>query len=104
MAGNQNSQSENQQSRIHAIVEGRVQGVGFRAYTQRQTEFHNLTGWVRNRWNGTVEVIAEGQRDNLNKFIKTIERGPFSGTTRKVVVEWGMPSGEFSYFNIRMTG
>ena len=91
-------------SRLHAKIQGRVQGVGFRAFTQRNAEILGLKGWVRNRWNGSVELVAEGPQANLDELVKILRRGPFSGTTRKVEVEWHQPSGEFTYFHIRRTG
>lgn len=90
--------------RLHAIVKGRVQGVGFRAFTQRNAVTNNLTGWVRNRWNGTVEVVAEGQRPSLEALLQAIQRGPYPGTTRNVKVDWQLATGEFNSFRIRMTG
>jgi acylphosphatase len=90
--------------RLHAIIEGRVQGVGFRAFTQRNAVLFNLTGWVRNRWNGTVEVVAEGPRPDLNKFLGTLRRGPRMGTSRGVKFDWQRGKGEFSSFRVRMTG
>jgi acylphosphatase len=88
---------------LHAIVEGRVQGVGFRAFVQRYAVQYRLTGWVRNRWNGTVEVLAEGSRPDLEKFLQALQRGPFSGTTRQVKSDWRDASGQFSSFRIRIT-
>jgi len=104
MAEDKNNPVEKKFARIHVTVEGRVQGVGFRSFVQRNAINYELSGWVRNRWNGTVELIAEGKWENLIYFIKIIERGPFSGTTKKVVVDWNEPSEEFINFNIRMTG
>ncbi len=51
--------------RLHAIVEGHVHGVGFRAFVIRRASSLGVTGWVRNRWDGTVEVVAEGERPDL---------------------------------------
>lgn len=90
-------------TRIHAIVKGRVQGVGFRAYTQRHAVFYELTGWVRNRWNGTVELVAEGRKSNVEQFLQMIGRGPFHGTTQDVIVDWIDPTGEFKSFRVRMS-
>ena len=91
------------QARLHAIVEGRVQGVGFRYFTQERATFLGLTGWVRNRWNGTVELIAEGARTDLEILLKAIQRGPHAGTTQNVRFDWLEFTGEFSAFRIRQT-
>jgi len=89
--------------RLHAIVAGRVQGVGFRYFTQERATFLGLTGWVRNRWNGTVEVIAEGSKADIEVLLKTIQRGPRMGTTQNVKFDWLEATGEFSSFRIRQT-
>jgi len=89
--------------RLHAIVEGRVQGVGFRYFTQERAVFLGLTGWVRNRWNGTVEIIAEGSKADIEVFLKTIQRGPRVGTTQNVKFDWLEATGEFGSFQIRQT-
>jgi acylphosphatase len=90
--------------RLHATVEGRVQGVGFRYFTQENAIKLGLTGWVRNRWNGTVEIVAEGSREELEKLLQAIGRGPRAGTTQDVKFDWLTASGEFKRFRVRMTG
>ena len=89
---------------MHAVVEGRVQGVGFRAFTQRNAVLLGLTGWVRNRWNGTVEVVAEGPRPDLERFLGAIRRGPRAGTSLEVKYDWHVATAGFSSFSIKMTG
>lgn len=89
--------------RLQAIVEGRVQGVGFRYFTQRQAMQLNLTGWVRNRWEGTVEVVAEGSRAQVEKLLQAIGRGPHAGTTRNVKFDFQEATGEFNAFQVRRT-
>ena len=89
--------------RLHAIVEGRVQGVGFRYFTQERAVFLGLTGWVRNRWNGTVELVAEGPKADLETLLRAIQRGPRAGTTQNVKVDWLETAGEFRSFQIRRT-
>jgi acylphosphatase len=90
--------------RLHATVSGRVQGVGFRAFTQRVAVNLDLFGWVRNRWDGTVEVVAEGSQPSLEKLLRFLQRGPYPGTTSQVQYDWMPASGEFSTFRIKMTG
>lgn len=89
--------------RLHTIVEGRVQGVGFRYFTQERAVFLGLTGWVRNRWNGTVELVAEGPKADLGTLLKAIQRGPRAGTTQNVKVDWLEAAGEFNSFQIWRT-
>ena len=95
---------DNQTSRLHARVTGRVQGVGFRYFVQVNASQLNITGWVRNRWNGSVEVLAEGVRGDLETLLQAIGRGPRPGTTREVQSDWHPATGEFSSFRIRRTG
>jgi len=89
--------------RLHAIVKGRVQGVGFRAFTQQIAITNQLVGWVRNRWDGSVEVVAEGSREDLESFLKKLQRGPRAWTAETVNYDWQGATGEFSYFRVRMT-
>jgi acylphosphatase len=95
--------SESHQARLHAIVEGRVQGVGFRAFVLERALELGLTGWVRNRWDGTVEVVAEGQKPVLEKLLTGLNRGPHVYTTSSVRSEWLSATGEFTRFQVRMT-
>jgi acylphosphatase len=95
--------SEQEIQRLYAIVEGRVQGVGFRYFTQERAVFLGLTGWVRNRWNGTVELVAEGPRADLEILLQAIRRGPRAGTTQNLKWDWQEGTGEFRTFYIRRT-
>jgi len=62
--------------RRHFRVEGQVQGVGFRAFTAKIANQLGLAGWVRNRLDGSVESIAEGNADGLQALIHALHRGP----------------------------
>jgi len=63
---------------FHAIVQGKVQGVGFRYYTVKEAEKMNLKGWVKNLRSGEVEVWAEGTQEKLKHFYEWLQRGPGS--------------------------
>lgn len=89
--------------RLHARVEGRVQGVGFRYFVLDNAQPLGITGWVRNRWDGSVEVLAEGTKEVLENLLATIQRGPRRHTTTDVQVEWLDAKGEFRSFRIRRT-
>jgi acylphosphatase len=93
--------NETTPARLHAIVHGLVQGVNFRANTQREAVRLNLTGWVTNRWDGTVETVAEGPRPALEQFERYLYRGPSMARVERVEVEYGTATGTFSGFNIR---
>lgn len=90
-------------ARLHAVIEGTVQGVGFRKFVQENANRLNLTGWVRNRWDGTVEVTAEGHRQDLEKLLQALRRGPRASTVSGVRPEWREANGEFEYFKVKMT-
>lgn len=88
-------------ARLHAVVKGRVQGVYFRATTQREAVARGLTGWVRNRWDGSVEVVAEGRRAALESFEVFLHQGPPSAQVTHVEITYSAATGEFSGFYVR---
>lgn len=87
-------------ARIHLIVEGRVQGVGFRYFVAEEAISLGVLGWVRNCWDGTVEVMAEGERTILEKFVNVVQRGPRSAYVAQVKESWEKPTGEFKDFRV----
>jgi acylphosphatase len=87
--------------RLRAVVRGRVQGVFFRGFTERSAAALGLRGWVRNRSDGGVEVLAEGPRADLLSFLEAIQRGPSPARVDAVEAEWLEASGEFPDFRIR---
>ena len=95
--------AENDLSRLHASVEGRVQGVGFRYFVVEKAQSLGLTGWVRNRWDDTVEVTAEGTRSDLETLLKYLQRGPTAASVAKVQSEWEEATGEFRSFWVKAT-
>lgn len=90
--------------RLHAIIKGRVQGVGFRAFVYDQASRLPITGWVRNTYDGDVEVTAEGARSDLELLLEALHRGPRGSFVLKVIEDWTESSGEFSKFQIIMWG
>jgi len=87
--------------RLHAYIYGRVQGVGFRYFTEKRADLYGLTGWVRNLPDGRVEVIAEGDEMLLREFLEDLKKGPPLAKVEKVEVYWEEPTGEFTDFYIR---
>ena len=83
---------------------GEVQGVGFRYYALSQAESLGLTGWVRNRADGSVEVLAEGSRPELEAFVDALWKGPSGASVRNVHMEWGPASGTFERFQVTFFG
>ena len=90
----------NEPGRVHLIVEGRVQGVGFRYFTYETALRLGVAGWVRNRWDESVEVCAEGERAVLENFVEQVGRGPRSAFVTRLNVEWQPATGEFNGFRI----
>jgi acylphosphatase len=88
--------------RLQAIVRGRVQGVGFRFFTQREADALNLTGWVANRHERSVEVVAEGPRDTLERFLQALQRGPASSHVTDVQHEFLPATHEFDEFRVEL--
>ena len=87
-------------ARAHLIVSGRVQGVYFRAETQKAAAIFGLHGWVRNKRDGTVEAIVEGSKKDVMSLINWCKTGPPLSRVEKVDVDWQACHGEFSEFDI----
>jgi acylphosphatase len=88
-------------ARLHLIVSGRVQGVGFRFSAYDEAKELALAGWVRNIAGGEVEIVAEGSRENLQMLAAWAHLGPPSAHVTQVREEWLEFTGEFSEFRIR---
>jgi acylphosphatase len=88
------------QKRIHLVVRGRVQGVFFRASTQREAKRLGLTGWVKNRPDGGVEIVAEGEEDQVKDLLVWAQHGPSTARVEKIDTRWRSYTGEFSEFRI----
>jgi acylphosphatase len=87
---------------LHAVVQGDVQGVGFRYFVQRRAQENGLAGWVRNRPDGSVELHAEGDRAALERLLAQVSRGPGLAAVERVVPEWdGDGGGGLQGFSIR---
>ena len=87
-------------SRAHVFVEGRVQGVFFRSETREAARQYNLTGWVRNLYDGRVEAVFEGEEEDVEKMIAWCHEGPPYAVVRNVEVNRGALKGEFDTFSI----
>ena len=87
--------------RIQVMISGDVQGVFFRISSQDKANELNLTGWVKNIFNNAVEIIAEGEREELSKFTGWLQLGPPNATIEKISIEWSeQPDRQFSSFEI----
>ncbi len=86
--------------RVHIYVSGRVQGVGFRAFVQHTAQTMNLTGWVKNLYDGRVEVLTEGLEDDINALIDMLKEGPIGSRVDSVDVNWEKYQGGQENFRI----
>ena len=84
---------------LHVTVEGRVQGVGFRAYVAREARDRGLKGWVRNRLDGCVEAVFMGEEEDVQSMIVACHRGPRVSLVRDVKTEMH-PLGEWRGFDV----
>lgn len=87
--------------RVHAVVTGRVQGVGFRFTTVDQARRLGVQGWVRNRSDGSVEVEAEGPRPALEALVRFLHDGPRGAWVEHVAVTWEGHRGDLGAFHAR---
>lgn len=86
--------------RLIATVQGRVQGVAFRDYTQQQATRLKVTGWVTNLPDGGVKVVAEGEEETLQQFERWLHRGSPAARVEQVEVQWAEATGEFGRFHV----
>lgn len=99
---NQETTSGSSLVRAHIWVKGRVQAVGFRAHVEYSArQIGGLTGWVRNVGYDTVEAVAEGERDSVERLIGAMKQGPRGSRVDEAKVEWEAPTGEFDQFGVR---
>ncbi len=90
-----------EKARAHVLVKGRVQGVLFRAATRDEARLRGVRGWVRNRSDGSVEAIFEGERKKVEEMIEFCHYGPPAARVSSVEVRWEEYTGEFKDFYIR---
>jgi len=88
-------------ARLRMVVSGRVQGVFFRGAAATQARALRIVGYARNRDDGTVEIVAEGDRNALGILAAWAARGPTSARVEDVQIEWSEPLDEFDEFRIR---
>ena len=85
----------------HLAISGRVQGVGFRFYMERKARELGIAGWVRNRRDGSVESVVQGEPGAVDRMITWARQGPASAVVAEVKVSEG--EGEFGRFEVRPT-
>jgi len=85
---------------IRCIVKGKVQGVFYRDFVAKHARHLAITGFVKNLPNFTVEVVAQGYPDKLEKLVTHLRKGPFTAKVSDVEVEWREPSKEMKTFDV----
>jgi acylphosphatase len=89
--------------RLTARFRGTVQGVGFRFTTVRLAQRFDVAGYVRNERDGSVTVVAEGRRDELDAFLNAVRTSSLGGYIRGEETAWGPAEGAFAEFDVRYT-
>jgi acylphosphatase len=87
-------------NQVHLFISGFVQGVGFRYFVRRNAKILGLTGWTRNLSDRRVEIVAQGEKEKLEEFIKICSKGPFLSEIKSVSIEHGEAEEKFSGFEI----
>ena len=86
--------------RAHVIISGRVQGVCYRMETHRAAKSIGVSGWVKNRLDGTVEAVFEGDKEQVNQIIEWCRKGPTLARVSNIEIGWESVTGEFRDFDI----
>ncbi len=87
--------------RVRISIDGRVQGVGFRYFVLKQAGVHGIKGFVRNLYNGRVEIDAEGESDSLNRFLIDCRKGSNMARVDEFIVQ-DVPNFGFSRFSVKI--
>jgi acylphosphatase len=88
-------------TRAEIVIEGLVQGVGFRYFVSRHAEQLQLSGEVKNQPDGSVSILVEGSRSSVEALIAEVKVGPRSAQVRDLQIKWDKPRHEFAGFRIR---
>lgn len=90
-----------ERARVHLKIVGKVQGVFFRAFVEKAANDLQLAGYVKNQEDGSVEVVAEGEKPALEQLIKECKKGPAWASIEDVNVIWEAYKGEFGNFVVK---
>lgn len=85
---------------LHLMIHGKVQGVFFRKFVKKTADSLGLNGWVRNNPEGTVELIAEGSEEDLEKLLEKCREGPDAANVEGINADWKEYTGKFRKFSI----
>ena len=92
--------AESSNARLHAVVRGYVQGVGYRYFVLDRAREARLVGWVRNCTDGSVECLAEGPRPALERLLEDLHHGPYPAKVAGVDADWQRPRGDLRRFDV----
>jgi acylphosphatase len=95
------NESSEKMANAHAVISGYVQGVGYRWWVMRKAKQYDLKGYVRNLYDGDVEVEVEGNRSMIIDFVKELRIGPTSASITGANIQWGHYQGKYKGFEIK---
>jgi acylphosphatase len=84
----------------HIFISGTVQGIGFRYFVKSNAKWLKIHGWVKNTANAGVEVLAQGEKERIEKLISLCNKGPFLAQVKSVEVKWGKEEEQFEDFKV----
>lgn len=87
--------------RVHVVVKGRVQGVAFRAHVEYHALQIGVAGWVRNLGSDSVETVAEGTREKIERFVNMVKKGSQLSRVDEATVEYEEPTGQLTGFHVK---
>lgn len=87
--------------RAHVVVEGVVQGVGYRYFVMKQGRALGLSGFVQNLPDGSVEAVIEGDENDIAVMIREMKNGPFMARVDNLHLDWGEFTGKFLGFSVQ---
>ena len=99
---NGRSKGSERMASAHVVISGLVQGVGYRWFVTRKAKEYNLTGYVKNLYNGDVEVEAEGQKAMILDFVRDLRVGPRSGHVTDMKIDWDEYKGRYGSFEVKL--
>jgi acylphosphatase len=87
--------------RAEIVVNGLVQGVGFRYFVMREAQKLELKGFVKNLYSGEVLTVIEGEKANAEEMVRKLKVGPIHASVKSFKVDWQTPKNEFKDFEVK---
>ena len=89
-------------ARVHAVISGEVQGVGYRYFVKRLAAELDINGWVKNNTDGTVELEAEGEKEKLSQYLQRLKTEHSYASIESVETKWLPFENKYSNFSIKL--